>query len=583
MPKKIFFAVALSVFFPAFTHLLFYSSTLLPFPAFTSPAFAGQGSLKVNAFPAPPNLSATVEFKEPSGNNILDAGETGRLIISVKNNGKGDAFDVKAEIKPGKRLDGLLYDKEINIGTISAGQNISKEIELKADEDIPTDSLTFDIDIKEANGFDAAAMRLTFKTKSFEPPKLVIADIGINDQNGNSKVEPMEVVELTVRVQNIGHGDARNVNVDIKTGQNVFIAGDGATHFDMGSIQAGKYKDIKFMFYTNSRIQNNEKIPIEVQINEARPRFKTSQPVNLVMNAPQKKIQDVVVKGDEIEKKGDIQIAGGLSIDVDMQIPEGEKAGKYDIAVVIGNKHYSASGSPDIEFADRDARIMKEYLIKTLGYDAENIIYVEDAGFAKFNEIFGSERDHRGRLSNMVKKDVSKVFIYYVGHGAPDLESQQAYFVPVDANPHYIKTNGYRLQTFYDNLSKLPAKRITVILDSCFSGNYEKGMLFKNISPAMVKVKKEYQGPSNATLITSGAVDQVSTWYPEKKHSLFTYYFLKALQGEADLNKDKKITIGELKAYLKENVPYMARRLTGIEQQPVVSGNDNEVVVVLKK
>lgn len=99
----------------------------------------------------------------------------------------------------------------------------------------------------------------------------------------------------------------------------------------------------------------------------------------------------------------------------------------------------------------------------------------------------------------------------------------------------------------------------------------------------MVRVKKEYASPAQALLITSAAVDQVSTWYPEKRHSLFTYYFLKGLQGEADLNRDKKITMGEMKEYLKENVPYMARRLSGTEQTPVVTGNDQEVIIQLKK
>lgn len=548
-----------------------------------SSAFAGDGSIKLNVFPAPPNLSATVEFSEPSGNNILDADETGKIIIHIQNSGQGDAFDVKAEIKPNKNINALSFDSDVSLGTIASGKGITKEVELKAGEDIPTDNLAFDINIKEANGFDANPMKLAFKTKAFEPPKLIVADIGISDQNKNSKVEPMEVVELTVRVQNIGHGDARNVSVEIQPGQNVFMAGDGVAHFDVGSIQSGKFKDVKFMFYTNTRIQDGEKIPLTIKINEARPRFQVSSALNLVMNAPQKQIQEVIVKGDDTDKKTDIQIAGGLSVDVDMHIPEGQKAGRYDVAVIIGNKNYSASGSLNVDFADRDARIMKEYLIKTFGYDSQNIIYAEDAGFAKFNEIFGSERDHRGRLSNMVKEGVSKVFIYYVGHGAPDLETSEAYFVPVDANPDYIKTNGYRLQTFYDNLSKLPAERITVVLDSCFSGNSEKGMLFKNISPAMVKVKKEYQGPSNAVIITSAAVDQVSSWYPEKRHSLFTYYFLKGLQGDADANKDGKITIGEMKEYLKENVPYMARRLSGKEQQPVITGNDSEVIVMLKK
>jgi uncharacterized caspase-like protein len=175
------------------------------------------------------------------------------------------------------------------------------------------------------------------------------------------------------------------------------------------------------------------------------------------------------------------------------------------------------------------------------------------------------------------------VFVYYGGHGAPDLETGDAFFVPVDGNPEYIRASGYRLQTFYDNLSKIPAKKITVVLDACFSGNTDKGMLFKGISPALVKVKKEYRGPAGAVLMTSASTDQVSAWYPEKRHSLFTYYFLKGLQGEADASGDGKITVGELSDYLKEHVPYMARRLKGVEQQPVIMGNAGDVLAVLKK
>ena len=547
----------------------------------TSFALAEKGSLKIGAFPAPPQLSASVKFVEPSGNNILDAGETGKLIVTVQNTGKGDAFDVKGPLKTNKQIAGLSFNREVAIGTILSGKTVTIEIPVQASEDIPTDAVSFDIEVKEANGFDTAPLKLSFKTKAFEPPKLVVADMGINDQNKNSRVEPMEIVELIARIQNMGYGDARGVSVDIQPGQNVFIAGDGKTHFDLGSIQAGKFKDVTFMFYTNNRIKDGEKIPLSIQVNEARPRFSTLLPLTLVMNAPQKSVEEIVVKGEDTERKPDITLAGGLSVDVDMHIPEGEKAGRYDIAVIIGNKNYK--NIPNVEYADRDAVIMKEYLVRAFGYDPQNILFEENAGFAKFNELFGSEREYKGRLYKFVRNGVSRVFIYYTGHGAPDLESQEAYFVPVDANPEYLKSSGYSLQTFYTNLSKIPAKKMTVILDTCFSGNSEKGMLFKNISPAMVRVKKEYRGPANATLITSGAVDQVSAWYPEKRHSLFTYYFLKGIQGEADVNKDKKITVGEMKAYLTEHVPYMAQRLKGTEQQPVVMGNDSDVMVVLKK
>ncbi|MBI5212327.1 MAG: hypothetical protein HY957_03015 [Nitrospirae bacterium] len=344
-------------------------------------AFAGQGGLNVNVFPLPPSLSATVEFSEPSGNKKLDADETGKLIITVKNSGKGDAFDVKAEISSDKRISGLIFDGSVIIGTVEPGKSVRKEITLTASEDIPTSDINLNITLKEANGFDPDPVKIAFQTKVFEPPKLIVADIGMD----KPRVRPGETVEVTVRIQNTGYGDARAVSVDIETGENVFMAGDSKTRFELGGLPAGKFKDVKFEFYTNKRIRNGEKVSITVRINEARPQFKLAKALDILMDAPQKKIETVIVKGDEDKPKGSIEIAGGLSIDVDMNIPDGERAGKYDAAVIIGNKRYSASGSPDIEFADRDAQTMKEYLIKTFGYDPQNIIYTEDAGFAKFN------------------------------------------------------------------------------------------------------------------------------------------------------------------------------------------------------
>jgi len=546
-------------------------------------AQAADGTFGFRVMPAPPNLTASVQFTEPSGNRILDADETGHLVLTLKNRGQGDAFDCKAEIKSAGRLKGLGFDRSIVIGTVPNGQTVTREISVRADEDVPTANVNLTVEITEANGFDPAPVRLAFATRAFEPPKLFVADLGVNDQNGNGRVEPMEIVELTVRVQNIGRGDAREVTAEIKTGDNVFLAGDSQTRFDLGGLPSGKFKDFKFMFYTNNRIANGAAIPITVDLVEARPRFRAGQALALTMNAPQRKILEVVVQGDAPQQREEITLAGGLSVDVDMNIPEGQKAGKYDIAVVIGNRNYAASGSPDVAFAQQDARIMKEYLIRTMGYDPRNVLYAEDAGLAKFNELFGSDRTHKGRLYNAVREKVSRVFVYYAGHGAPDLESGEAYFVPVDANARDLKANGYRLQTFYDNLAKLPARQITVVLDTCFSGNSEKGLIFKGISPALVKVKKEYRGPAGAVLMTSGGVDQYAAWYDEKRHSLFTYYFLKGLQGDADGNGDRKITVGEMEVWLKENVPYMARRLRGTEQHPVVTGNPADVLATLKR
>jgi len=273
-----------------------------------------------------------------------------------------------------------------------------------------------------------------------------------------------------------------------------------------------------------------------------------------------------------------------LLVDVDQNIPEGKTKKPHAIAVIIGNKNYTRSGYgiPDVDYAARDAAYMKKYVTNLLGYSDENIIYKLDATQGQMSRIFGTEGNFKGELYNYVKSGKSDVFIYYVGHGAPDPTGKGAFLMPVDASADYISANGYPLDTFYNNLEKIPAKSITVVMDACFSGNSAGGMLVKDISPAMLKSASPVRKLNNGVIFSSTGKDQVSHWYKEKQHSLFTYFFMKGLRGEADKDGDRKITVAELKQYLKDKVPYRARRLTGREQTPVVVGDESCETVRLK-
>ena len=222
---------------------------------------------------------------------------------------------------------------------------------------------------------------------------------------------------------------------------------------------------------------------------------------------------------------------------------------------------------------------MREYLIRMFGYREGNIIYAEDATQADFNSIFGTAANFKGKLYNYVKDRKSDIFIYYSGHGAPNPESKEGYFVPVDCEPALVSLNGYSLKTFYDNLSKLRYKSLTVVIDACFSGSSEKGMLLRNISPVFIEVEDPVLKLKNAVVLTSASGKQVSSWYPEKGHSLFTYYFLLGLRGDANKTIDKTITAGEMKEYLAENVSYMARRLSSREQMPQMYGSPDRPIV----
>lgn len=268
-----------------------------------------------------------------------------------------------------------------------------------------------------------------------------------------------------------------------------------------------------------------------------------------------------------------------LNIDINLNIPKTSIVENDAIAVVIGNKDYKEKDIPSVEYAINDVKLVKKYLINTFGFNPDNILYYENATQSDLYSLFGSKENYKGKLYNYVKEGKSDVFVYYSGHGAPDPESKQGYFVPIDCDPYLVTLNGYSLNTFYENLSKINYKSLTVVIDACFSGSSDKGTLLKNVSPVFITVENPFSTKENTTVFTSASGDQVSSWYPEKRHSLFTYYFLKGLKGEADLNTDKTITIGEMKNYIMDNVPYMARRLNNREQTPQVIGLDNEIFI----
>jgi len=264
-------------------------------------------------------------------------------------------------------------------------------------------------------------------------------------------------------------------------------------------------------------------------------------------------------------------------VDVDKTIPKVYASNRYGVAVIIGNQEYSNRDIPNVDYAVKDAAAMKKYLINMFGYREENIIYVENAQKTDFESIFGTVNEYKGKLYNYIKPNKSDVFIYYSGHGAPDLSSKKAYFMPSNSDPNYVKIYGYPLDVFYKNINKIPAKSITIVIDACFSGGSQQGMLIKNASPMYIDVQMQLYS-NRINLLTSSAGDEISSWYPAGNHSLFTYYFLRAIRGEADKNRDRSITLREVSEYLKENVPYMARRLYGREQTPILKGDFNKIV-----
>lgn len=530
--------------------------------------------VKSGVITAPPLLTVRdFIFSEPSGNNVLDMGEKGAISFVIENKGKGDAFDIEAEVECKEKN---LTFRSADVGDIRVDEFKQVKIEVIAGRKVNTAEVQCTVKINEKNGFNAADVNFSFSTLGFQPPLLEVVNTGISEDgtgesqgNGNQQIEHSEVVQVKTFVQNKGSGTAESVKAEIKiTDSNIFLL-SGDKFFNLGDIEPGDYRPVTFTFTVNKKF-SGKKLPITLKISEATGDYGKSADLALEMNQITIASKDIVISPTLDKKEVVLKDIPSAIIDIDESIPVTRHENKDAIAVIIGNKDYLKTKS--VDFAINDARSIKNYLMKSLGYKEGNIFLVENATQTDFRTFFGVAGNHKGKLFNTVKKNISDVFIFYAGHGAPGLNDKNGYFVPVECDPQYVELGGYPLEVFYSNLSKVPAKSFTILLDACFSG----ATIFENISPIVIQMKNPVMSLQNGVVITSSSGSQVSSWYNEKKHGMFTYFLLKGVHNRnADTDKNGKLTFQELFNFISdesEGVPYYARRIHGVEQNPTIQG-----------
>ena len=278
------------------------------------------------------------------------------------------------------------------------------------------------------------------------------------------------------------------------------------------------------------------------------------------------------VNEDEVENNTNIEnntITVGLS-KVDMNIPVTNTQKNNTYALIIGNENYAEhqtelTSTSNVEFAINDAKMFKEYLVKTIGVPETNIIELYDG------QRYQMVRDINRliELSEIEGEDCELIF-YFAGHGFPDEATKDAYIMPVEVSGADVK-NGIKLADLYQDLTKYPTKRVTVFLDACFSG----GGRNEGLVPARSGIRistNENKLTGNFIVFAASSGEQISLPYRAEGHGMFTYFLLKALQESKG-----NITYGQLADKIIKNVQTTSITVNKIKQDPKV--NTSEKVI----
>ena len=217
---------------------------------------------------------------------------------------------------------------------------------------------------------------------------------------------------------------------------------------------------------------------------------------------------------------------------------------RKSFAVVVGINEYEKWSV--LEFGIADAEAVKARLEQD-GFDDITVILGRDATQRR---ILTALYDY---LPKKVQRD-DRVVFYFAGHGQTHNlpgGGKQGYIIPVDAGVDNYTSTGISMDQIRGLSSRIAAKHILYIMDSCYSGlGFSRGMI--TVSPELKGYLRKVAFMRAVQIVTAGGKgEQVRE---KEGHGLFTTYFLKALEGNGDFNKDNVVTGTELGAYLRPAV-----------------------------
>ncbi len=240
------------------------------------------------------------------------------------------------------------------------------------------------------------------------------------------------------------------------------------------------------------------------------------------------------------------------------------------VALIIGVESYS--NLPQAQYADSDANHFYDYANQSLGVPPNKIKLLTDLKASRIEIL----KAMRSWMKTEVISGRSDVYIFFAGHGLASADGDKTYLLPTDGDRDLLDETSI----LRDDLiaSAKGAKTITMFLDTCYSGGTRTNeVLLADARPIAILPDKSAL-PSNVTVLAAASGAQLSSTYEAAQQGLFSYWLMKGLEGDADANKDKKITTGELHEYVARHVRPMAQRRNR-QQDPQLMGDSTRVLV----
>ncbi len=353
------------------------------------------------------------------------------------------------------------------------------------------------------------------------------------DENSNLILEGGERIRVRVDVVNTSPQAVPDIAVQL-AGPPTLITQFPATKLSAGTIEAGGSKSLEFI----------ATLPQSLHPQQAEFQVSLASGTGQGVPPPQTLLASVLPTGLRTDDVDQIPaVTAGF-----------QRSGDYLLS--IGLSSYREQQIAARKYAALDAEMVATYFQSLGGLPRSNVRLLQDWSALR-PDIEEALLDW---LPSKITKD-SVVMVYFAGQAIVS-PAGETFLIPYDGSLE-ATSRLYPLKDLETALARLKAKQVLFVFD---------GTVLKNGAEGRMKVPSPKWAGANGSVLhviaTTGFGKSLES--DTLRHGLFTYYLLRGLRGEADLNRNGEVTIGEVTAYVNRKVPMVARSDFKQEQQPQV-------------
>jgi hypothetical protein len=238
-------------------------------------------------------------------------------------------------------------------------------------------------------------------------------------------------------------------------------------------------------------------------------------------------------------------------------------------AVLAGVNQYDDYG--DLQVCVKDVEAISQRLISA-GYERDHLRLLTDneKQLPTREEIITALQS----WANLTEPDDLLLF-YYSGHGQAD--DQDTYLIARNGRSINLPLTAVKLSDVTGIMRGADARAKIIILDACHSGADLPG----KGAPSMTEefIRHVFEQAEGLAIIASCKQGEKSYEWLEQERSAFTHFLLEALEGQADLDQKRFVTVQDVNRYVRYQVSLWAGLRNRSQTPTLVSEVSGDIIL----